>query len=65
MTDLGTLGGPSSFAFAINEAGQVVGRSATSAYLTHAFLYAAGQMEDLGTLGGSFSSASAINNAGQ
>ena len=67
MTDLGTLGGSFSIAFAINDEGQVVGESSTSGdnSTTHAFLYEGNGMHDLGTLGGSFSRALGINNAGQ
>lgn len=71
MTDLGTLGGRSSYAWGVNNAGQVTGYSditgsgsgADRTY--HAFLYAGGHMTDLGTLGGSTSYAFGINNAGQ
>jgi len=45
FTDLGTLGGNGSEAFAINNSGQVVGGS------QHAFLYDGSTMRDLGTLG--------------
>ena len=52
MTDLGTLGGTYSWAFDINDRGQVVGYSGTAAGDQHAFLYGDGAMTDLGTLGG-------------
>ena len=63
MQDLGTLGGTTSSAFGINEAGKVVGEAATSNNEVHAFLYSGGQMQDLGTLGGSYSRAWDINEA--
>ena len=40
-TDLGTLGGSESMAFAINDAGQVVGNSATASGDLHVFLWTA------------------------
>ena len=63
---LGTLGGSSSIAYGINDAGQVVGYS----YLTgdasfHATLWNSAVATDLGTLGGSSSIAQDINNFGQ
>ena len=66
ITDLGTLGGSTSEARAINDSGQIVGYSyitGDSAY--HVFLYSRGHMLDLGTLGGSDSFAYGINNSGQ
>jgi probable HAF family extracellular repeat protein len=57
MADLGTLGGANSYAYGVNDSGQVVGESQTSGSTTpHAFLFSAppgngGSMIDLGTLG--------------
>jgi probable HAF family extracellular repeat protein len=67
MTDLGTLGGASSFVSGINDSGQVVGRSETATGSEHAFITGPDGhgMTDLGTLGGSFSDAVGINEAGQ
>jgi probable HAF family extracellular repeat protein len=69
--DLGSLGGNSTSPSALNEAGQVVGHSYTSAGDAHAFLWENGVMRDLGTLGAPFesgqvlSTATGINAAGQ
>jgi probable HAF family extracellular repeat protein len=66
IQDLGTLGGPSSSAAAINDYGQVVGTSVTADGFTRAFVYAEGSMYDLGTLGGDLTAeARGINNRGQ
>src|SRR5207248_9972172 len=65
MTDLGTLGGSSSLAVAINERAHVVGVSETSSGQSHAFLWQNAVMTDLGTLGGTNSIAVAINERGQ
>jgi probable HAF family extracellular repeat protein len=66
MVDLGTLGGPSSFATAINAHGDVVGYSDLPGGGTHAFLWRHGRMRDLGTLpGGDISLASGINDRGE
>jgi probable HAF family extracellular repeat protein len=64
-TDLGTLGGTTSDATAINESGLVVGKSKTAAGATHAFRWTSGTgMVDLGTLGGTDSDAADVNDAG-
>ena len=74
MRDIGTLGGNCAGPGAINERGQVVGNSATSANAnpltgfptTDPFLWEEGKgMMDLGSLGGAFGSASSLNNGGQ
>src|SRR5262245_62230329 len=65
ITDLGTLGGTSSQAFALNNVGQVVGYAQTARdEAAHAFVYDNGTMIDLGTLGGPSSAAVAINDSG-
>jgi probable HAF family extracellular repeat protein len=62
LTDLGTLGGPSSAAFA-SYYGTVVGQAQTASLQTHAFRFdnwtasGPGPLVDLGTLGGTFSAA--------
>ncbi|MEI8375612.1 MAG: hypothetical protein WCJ35_22555 [Planctomycetota bacterium] len=72
ITELGTLGGDSTNAVAINSKGQVVGDSETKPKTGekfgehHAFIWEAGVgMRDLGTLGGAECHAVGINNKGQ
>jgi probable HAF family extracellular repeat protein len=68
VTALGSLGGlVNNIAYAINNAGEIVGASDLSGDSTgHAFLWQKGVMTDLGTLPGDFFSvASGINNKGQ
>ena len=58
LVSLGTLGGETSQALAINERGDVVGDSSRADGSTHGFLWRNGKMADLGVLaGGDFSSA--------
>jgi probable HAF family extracellular repeat protein len=65
MTDLGTLGGPTSVGNAINNSGEVAGTSDINHDHNHAFLWKDGTMIDLGTLGGLDSWALGINDDGQ
>ena len=74
MQDLGTLGGNCAGVGGLNERGQIVGGSTTSAIANSAtgfppqdpFLWERGKgMIDLGTLGGVFGGAAAINNHSQ
>ena len=68
--DLGTLGGTTAQALAINGMGEVVGVSETAAGTPHAFLFrldgqTVTERIDLGFLGGNASAAYDINDAGQ
>jgi probable HAF family extracellular repeat protein len=63
VTDLGTLGGSSSHALAINSVGQITGKASTASE-SHAFLWTSGKMEDLGSPGWA-SVGTAINASGQ
>ena len=68
MTDLGTLGGNTSYALGINDSGEVVGYSYLPDNVTrHAFTWtASGGMVDLGTLpGGAWSQGEKINASGE
>lgn len=60
LVDLGTLGGDSSFATAMNDRGAVVGRAQTADGTYHGFLWRRGKLTDLGLF-----SPSDINNHGQ
>ena len=63
MQDLGTLGGGTSVANAINEISEVAGSSATGS-TTHAFLYTDGVMEDVDVLDSVYSEAYDVNDSG-
>lgn len=66
MVDLGTLGGLSSEAFAVNPSGQVVGISYRADGPAHAFSWTrTGGMVDLGALGGGSSEAHTVSASGQ
>jgi probable HAF family extracellular repeat protein len=66
MKDLGTLGGNNSYAWGINNNGQIVGSAEIATGVVHAFLYSGDTMIDLGALPGlPYSRATGINNNGQ
>jgi probable HAF family extracellular repeat protein len=73
MRDLGTLGGPDAFAFAINERGQIAGTSyvnftpnpSTGFPTLDPFFWDNGKMRDLGSLGGVVGFVEELNNRGQ
>ena len=73
IQDLGTLGGPDSAAYFVNERGQIAGQSltnsipnATTGFPTQdPFLWEKGRMTDLGSLGGTNGYSNSINNRGQ
>lgn len=65
MTEIGTFGGPSSTAVAVNDRGVAVGQADLADGRVHAFIYRQGKLRDLGTLGGANSWARSINGRGQ
>jgi probable HAF family extracellular repeat protein len=70
MRDLGTLGGSTSHAYAINDLGQMVGTSRTANEFPQAFVWSGGVMRNLNDLvppipGGFLWEARGINDRGQ
>jgi len=66
MVDLGTLGGSCTFAYALNNSGQVVGQSTLAGDQgDHPFIWERGKMKDLGALGGTYGFASWLNDFGE
>ena len=61
LTDLGALGGSSSIAFGINDAGGIAGGANVAGEDQHPFVWYAGKMTDLGTSGGPNGSAGGPN----
>lgn len=65
MQEIGTFGGATSTALAVNKNGVAVGYADLADGSVHAFAFRKGMLHDLGTLGGANSSALDINNRGQ
>jgi probable HAF family extracellular repeat protein len=65
VTGLGSLGGGGTYAYGLNDAGQVAGISSDPGGRRVAFLWEGGTMTELGTLGGDASWAQAVNASGQ
>lgn len=67
ITDLNTLRNTRSYAYGVNNRGEVVGDVFDAPYPSNsrAFIYESGSMRRLGTLGGSEGAARGINDAGQ
>ncbi len=65
VTDLGTLGGDRSMAYAMNNAGQVIGTSSGSDGTFRPFLWQGGTLIDLRDLGAGFHGVRDINDDGQ
>jgi probable HAF family extracellular repeat protein len=73
ITDLGTLGGPDAYVYAMSERGQVIGLSYTTSTPSPTtgvptqdpFFWENGRMWDIGTLGGTQGVGYQINNRGQ
>ncbi len=65
LIDLGTLGGPSSRAFDINNQQIVVGEADLGDNTHHACAWVQRKAQDLGTLGGASSGAKSVNEMGQ
>jgi probable HAF family extracellular repeat protein len=66
MKDLGSLGGTCTFAFDLNNRGEVVGGSSLAGdQMQHPFLYDGRNLVDLGTFGGDLGTAIALNDAGE
>ena len=73
MQDLGTLGGPDSVAWFVNEHGQVAGQSTVNSIASPTtgvptvdpFFWDGGKMVDVGNFGGTFSFVSGLNDRGQ
>jgi probable HAF family extracellular repeat protein len=65
MEEIGTFGGATSTARAVNDLGEAVGHADLADGRVHAFRYSAGRLTDLGTFGGANSWAYDINARGQ